>query len=113
MCAGPASHGSAVTGPALAGPALEGAAHTGEADPTDAGAVWPDESAESAFLSERNSEVDSAARAPIAQVPESDPLPPLDALVSRIPAEVRAAVEELFRGKFLEVRRVPESALKK
>ena len=42
---------------------------------------------------------------------ESVPLPPLDTLVARIPAEVREALEELFRAKFTAVRRVPAKHL--
>ena len=40
-------------------------------------------------------------------------LPPLEELVQRIPAEVREALEELYRVKFTAVRRVPVTALRK
>lgn len=43
---------------------------------------------------------------------DAGPLPPLDELVKRIPAEARAAMDELFRAKFVAVRRVPKTALK-
>lgn len=41
-----------------------------------------------------------------------DSLPPLEDLVNRIPAPTRAVVDELFRAKFVTVKRVPKSALK-
>ena len=40
------------------------------------------------------------------------PLPPLDELVARIPAPTRELLDELFRARFLTVRRIPVSALK-
>ncbi len=42
---------------------------------------------------------------------DKTPLPPLDTLVARIPAEVRETLEELFRIKFTGVRRVPAKHL--
>ncbi|HVZ65867.1 MAG TPA: hypothetical protein VG936_14975 [Lacunisphaera sp.] len=39
-------------------------------------------------------------------------LPPMDDLVKRIPAPARAAIDELFRARFITVRRMPKSALK-
>ncbi len=39
-------------------------------------------------------------------------LPPLDDLVNRIPAPTRALMEELFRARFVTVKRMPKSALK-
>lgn len=41
------------------------------------------------------------------------PLPGMDDLVSRIPAEVRDALDALFRGRFVRVTRVPPSVLTK
>jgi hypothetical protein len=85
--------------------------------------VWPDESAEAAFLAERRSGEEGspseagrvvrtgpAAGQPLAE--EKETLPPLDDLVPRIPGEVRAALEDLFRAKFVTVRRMPKEALK-
>ena len=43
---------------------------------------------------------------------EGKSLPTLETLIRRIPAETRAALDELFRAKFIAVRRVPERALK-
>lgn len=40
------------------------------------------------------------------------PLPPLNELVQRIPAEVREALDDLFRARFVAVKRVPKQALK-
>lgn len=39
-------------------------------------------------------------------------LPPMDDLVKRIPMQTRDLMEELFRAKFVTVKRVPKSALK-
>jgi len=39
-------------------------------------------------------------------------LPPMDDLVKRIPAPVRETMEELFRARFITVKRIPQSALK-
>jgi hypothetical protein len=55
------------------------------------------------------------------QVPKADSLepaapeeslPPMEDLVKRIPGPARALVEELFRARFVTVKRVPRSALK-
>jgi len=76
--------------------------------------AWPDESAESAIVSELRSRGERATPAATEAVEEIDtaPLPPLDQLVKRIPAEVRATLDDLFRAKFVTVRRVPKKALK-
>jgi hypothetical protein len=78
--------------------------------------AWPDESAESAMLSELR----SRGEAPAAPAPAAEPieettaaaLPKLDALLKRIPPEVRETLEDLFRAKFVTVRRIPKKALK-
>jgi len=54
---------------------------------------------------------------PSAVSTDSDPdsnqsLPPMEDLVKRIPAPTRELMEELFRARFVTVRRVPRSALK-
>jgi hypothetical protein len=41
-----------------------------------------------------------------AERPESRDLPALDGLVARVPAEIRHALDDLFRAKFTAVRRV-------
>ncbi len=43
---------------------------------------------------------------------EKGDLPPMEDLVKRIPAPARELMEELFRARFVTVKRVPESALK-
>lgn len=43
---------------------------------------------------------------------DSKPLPKLDELVNRIPAETRELLDELFRAKFTTVRRVKKRDLK-
>ena len=92
-------------------PAVE-AAPPGE----DAGnANWPDESAESAFLAtaREHSEpvVATKAQEEIGEETDSKALPPLNDLVQRIPAEVREVLEDLFRARFVSVKRVPKKAL--
>ena len=39
-------------------------------------------------------------------------LPPMEDLVKRIPMPTRDLMEELFRAKFITVKRIPQSALK-
>ena len=41
-----------------------------------------------------------------------EPLPPMEDLVNRIPAPARELIENLFRARFLTVKRVPKAALK-
>lgn len=53
----------------------------------------------------------SAAVQPVEEI-DSKPLPALDDLVQRIPADVRDVLEDLFRARFVSVRRVPRKALK-
>jgi len=81
---------------------------------------WPDDSAESAMLTEVRARDTTpatgmshpAASAPSTSVANQKNLPPLDPLVARLPAEVRAALDELFRAKFTAVRLVPENVLR-
>jgi hypothetical protein len=72
-----------------------------------------DETAESAFRAEARDRGE-AIKAPEVLVADetSTPLPPLEQLVRRIPAEVRETLDELFRAKFVAVRRVSSKALK-
>ena len=76
--------------------------------------AWPDESAESAMLTELRSRGEMATPAATEAVEETETaaLPPLDQLVKRIPPEVREALDDLFRVKFVRVVRVPAKALK-
>ena len=78
--------------------------------------VWPDESAEAAFIAGQNEQgvpvpVSAAAEAREEADPQA-PLPSLDELVKRIPPEARELLDELFRAKFVAVKRVPKQALK-
>jgi hypothetical protein len=43
---------------------------------------------------------------------EKGDLPPMDDLVKRIPMPARDLMEELFRARFVTVKRIPESALR-
>ena len=43
---------------------------------------------------------------------EKGDLPPMDDLVKRIPMAARDLIEELFRARFVTVKRMPQSALK-
>lgn len=83
-------------------------AGTGDDEPPN----WPDEAAESAFLAETKSPGEPAAPAPPTENARQ-PLPSLDECVQRVPADAREALEELFRARFVHVRRVPASALKR
>ena len=77
--------------------------------------VWPDESAESLFLSEQKEQGAPVPAVSVAQASEETdgkPLPPLEDLVKKIPENVRATMDELFRAKFVSVKRIPKSALK-
>ncbi|MDB6128328.1 MAG: hypothetical protein JWM35_2224, partial [Verrucomicrobia bacterium] len=77
--------------------------------------VWPDESAESLFLSgQKEQEAPAVATSAVEVSEETDgkPLPALEDLVKKIPAEIRATIDELFRAKFVSVKRIPKSALK-
>ena len=83
----------------------------------DEGAAnWPDETAESSFLAEARARGEVVAppkpKEEAADDAEAKPLPSLDELVQRIPAEVRDTLEDLFRARFVTVKRVPKRALK-
>jgi len=95
------------------GAAIDG----GAAD--DDGPRWPDEATESAFLSDqppRLAEI-SVPLAKDVSPKKSSPevnvaLPPLQSLVDRIPAEARETLEDLFRARFVSVKRVQAENLK-
>lgn len=73
---------------------------------------WPDESGETAFLSEAAAR--GEAQAPAAggnPAPTTGArLPPLDELVGKLPPGVRGILDDLFRAKFTTVRRYKETA---
>jgi len=77
---------------------------------------WPDETAESAFLSEAKERGESVPVKRAEEEVETEtmkPLPALETLVDRIPQPARDALEDLFRAKFVRVQRVPKKVLKK
>jgi len=78
--------------------------------------VWPDATAEAAFFAEQQERGEPVPVAPAAgaaeEVDVKTPLPALDELVKRISPEARELMDELFRAKFVTVKRVPQSALK-
>lgn len=85
------------------------------ANPDDTN-VWPDENAEAAFIAEARGRGESPVATPPAEEDDEErgakKLPALSELVERIPAETRELMEELFRAKFVAVRKVKKSALK-
>jgi hypothetical protein len=96
-----------------------GASHGGD----ESAPVGPSESEEAAFLAEQSEQGYAPPRpasaangkepgAGEADTAEKTPLPPLDDLVNRIPEATRQLMDELFRAKFVTVKRVPKSALK-
>lgn len=79
--------------------------------------VWPDDTAEAAFMAEARGRGESVKAAPavveeIEDRESAKALPKLSELVERIPVETREVLEELFRAKFVAVRRVKKSDLK-
>ena len=105
-------------GSAEAGEAADAVAAVAVVAATDesGGATWPDESAEAAFLADARERGEPVVATKTAdEAPEendSKALPPLNELVERIPAEVRDTLEELFRARFVNVKRMPKKALK-
>ena len=79
--------------------------------------VWPTASEEAAFLSEargRGEVVVPIARETAEEVEENaKALPKLSELVERIPPETRELLVELFRARFVAVKRVRKADLKK
>lgn len=78
--------------------------------------VWPTEAEEAAFLAEASDRGEKVV--PISREVQDEPeddskaLPKLDELVNRIPAEARELLDELFRARFVAVRRVKKQDLK-
>jgi hypothetical protein len=63
-------------------------------------------------LRDRGEVVAPPPAAEAAEENDSGPLPPLNDLVQKIPADVREVLEDLFRARFVAVKRVPKKALK-
>jgi len=83
----------------------------------DGAPIGPSEGEEAAFMAEQReqgyaSPPAAAAKTASEEASEKKPLPPLDDLVNRIPPATRQLMDELFRAKFITVKRVPASALK-
>jgi hypothetical protein len=78
--------------------------------------VWPDEAAEISFRAEARERGESVASTAPRPAPseenENKNLPSLETLVNRIPADVRETLDDLFRVKFVTVRRVPAKSFK-
>lgn len=80
-------------------------------------APWPvDESSEASYRAEVRDRGETIAvpppRAEVEDEGDSKSLPSVDELMSRIPANVREAMDSLFRAKFVKVRKVPKRVLK-
>ena len=78
--------------------------------------AWPDESTEAAILGELRERGEKPTPPSAAEsVEESEPknLPPLDELVKRLSPAVRETLDDLFRARFVTVRRLPAKALSK
>lgn len=92
------------------------AAPSPSGDEEGAVTTWPDDAAESSFLAEARTRGEAVtppkAREEVADDTDTQPLPPLNELVERIPVEVREVLEDLFRARFVKVKRLPKSALK-
>lgn len=77
--------------------------------------VGPSSEEESAFLAQDETGESASRLTPHALSPEEKDLPdlpPLEDLVKRIPAPTRELMEELFRARFVTVKRIPKAALK-
>ncbi|MDP1578686.1 MAG: hypothetical protein Q8M02_00300 [Candidatus Didemnitutus sp.] len=77
----------------------------------DTAPVGPSPDEEAALLSEDESGMPSPV-ATVAAPEPAVPLPRLEDLVAQIPQATKEVMDELFRAKFVSVRRVPPSALK-
>ncbi len=87
-------------------------------------AQWPDAAAEMAFLAEQPAGGDDIPVPPSTPALRSEktdaeaieaanlPLPPLQTLVDRIPSGARDVLEELFRARFVSVKRVQRASFK-
>ena len=76
--------------------------------------IGPGEAEESAFLAEQRlaGPLPVAVPAPVEAAERDVPLPPMDDLIRRIPVATRELVDQLFRAKFITVKRIPASAFK-
>jgi hypothetical protein len=78
----------------------------------EADAPWPGSTDEASFLADQRGQGIVPPAVPANEPTDLSPLPSLEELVQRIPAEARAALDDLFRAKFSGVRRVSKKSLK-
>ena len=108
-----------VTVPATAETRVQATPTPNDTPPTgeeEGPATWQDEAAESEYRAEARDRGEVVAppkpKEEAADDSDAKPLPSLDELVQRIPADVRETLEDLFRARFVTVKRVPKQALK-
>jgi hypothetical protein len=75
-------------------------------------APWPGSTDEASFLADQRVSGIIPPAGSANEPTDLSPLPSLEELVQRIPAEARAALDDLFRAKFSGVRRVSKKSLK-
>jgi hypothetical protein len=84
--------------------------------PDDSVPVAPSAEEEAAMLSQDRGSEEFYGQPPKAEnlEPETEAasLPPMEDLVKRIPLPTRDLLEELFRARFVTVKRIPKAALK-
>src|SRR5258708_1778464 len=80
--------------------------------PSDDSSPWRGMADEASFLADQRVSGIVPPAGPVSEPTDLSPLPSLDELVQRIPAEARAALDDLFRAKFSGVRRVSKKSLK-
>ncbi len=78
----------------------------------DDAAPWPEGAATFEVIKVGADDLPAAETAAQRPAAPDAPLPALDAMVARIPQDVREALDDLFRVKFINVQRMPASTLK-
>lgn len=74
--------------------------------------MGPSAEEEAAFLAQERENTPVALPAKADEPEATGDLPPMDDLIKRIPAPARAVIDELFRARFVTVKRMPKAALK-
>ena len=84
------------------------------AEAVDLGApIGPGEAEESGFLAEQQTDTPKTTVPASAETDErAIVLPPMDELIQRIPVATRELMDQLFRAKFITVKRLPIAAFK-
>ncbi len=82
--------------------------------PANDAPVGPSSEEEAAFLAAEGggSPVPLAASSTSDAEEDTGELPPMEDLITRIPGAARELMEELFRARFITVKRIPKAALK-